>query len=65
MELTGLEIEFLQRLAQAPWVSPPLFDHSLFGRLVTAGYVETPKHCPSGAVRYAISEEGLGEIIET
>ena len=64
MELTGLEIEFLQRLAQAPWVSPPLFDHSLFGRLVTAGYVET-ETLPSGAVRYAISEEGLGGIIET
>ena len=29
MELTDLELEFLQRLMQGPWQSPPLFDHSL------------------------------------
>ena len=27
MELTGLEREFLKRLAHGPWASLPLFDH--------------------------------------
>jgi hypothetical protein len=64
MELTSLDIEVLQRLSQEPWISPPLFDHSLFGRLVSGGYVET-ETLASGAVRYVISEEGLGGIIES
>jgi hypothetical protein len=36
MELTELELEFLRRLADEPWTSPPLFDHSLVVRLVEA-----------------------------
>ena len=38
MELTGLELDFLQRLATGPWVSPPLFDRNLVVRLIEREY---------------------------
>jgi hypothetical protein len=41
MTLTSLEHEFLLRLSIEPWISPPLFDHSLVVRLVEAGYVQS------------------------
>ena len=50
MELTGLEREFLKRLAHGPWASPPLFDHSLVARLVDDGLVQT-ESLPGGSVQ--------------
>lgn len=61
MDLTGLERDFLSRLAVAPWGSPPLFDHSLVARLVEAGLV-TAGCAPSGAIWYEITEEGLAVV---
>ena len=58
MELTDLEREFLQRLMQEPWQSPPLFDHSLIARLVELGYVLTETLPTTGAVQYEITEFG-------
>jgi hypothetical protein len=57
MTLTGLELEFLLRLSIEPWISPPLFDHSLVVRLVEAGYVQT-EALPTGSVRYEITLGG-------
>ena len=54
MELTGLEREFLKRLAHGPWASPPLFDHSLVARLVDDGLVQT-ESLPGGSVQYEIT----------
>jgi hypothetical protein len=45
------------------WTSPPLFDHSLVGRLVEAGYVET-RALPTGSVEYQITEAGMAAIAE-
>ena len=61
MELTGLEREFLKRLAHGPWASPPLFDHSLFARLVDDGLVQT-ESLPGGSVQYEITDAGRAEI---
>jgi DNA-binding PadR family transcriptional regulator len=61
MELTGLEREFLERLAGGPWASPPLFDHSLIARLVDDGLVQT-ETLPGGSVQYEITEAGRAEI---
>ena len=58
MELTDLELEFLQRLLQAPWQSPPLFDHSL----VEAGYVRCEALATTGAMHYEITEIGRDAI---
>ena len=62
MELTDLELEFLQRLMQAPWQSPPLFDHSLVARLVEAGYVRCEALATTGVVHYEITEVGRDAI---
>lgn len=61
MELTGLEREFLARLADAPWASPPLFDHSLVARLVEVGLVETSA-MPTGSVLYKITPAGRSTV---
>jgi hypothetical protein len=61
MELTDLEREFLQRLMQEPWQSPPLFDHSLVARLVEVGYVQT-EALPTGAMQHEITEAGKDAI---
>jgi len=61
MELTGLEREFLKRLAHGPWASPPLFDHSLVARLVDDGLVQT-ESLPGGSVQYEIIDAGRAEI---
>ena len=61
MELTGLEREFLKRLAHGPWASPPLFDHSLVARLVDDGLVQT-ESLPGGSVQYEITDAGRAEI---
>jgi hypothetical protein len=61
MPLTSLELEFLQRLANEPWVSPPLFDHGLVTRLVESALVATASY-PTGAIRYEITEAGWAEI---
>ena len=61
MPLTQLEREFLTRLAEQPWTSPPLFDHSLVARLAEAGYVEADA-LPSGEVLYVITEPGLAAL---
>jgi DNA-binding PadR family transcriptional regulator len=61
MELTELELEFLRRLADEPWTSPPLFDH-LVVRLVEAGLVQTETLPTTGAVQYAITEAGKAAI---
>jgi len=63
MTLTGLELEFLQRLAVDRWISPPLFDHTLVARLVEAGYVET-RTFPTGAIEYEITDAGMGGLAE-
>lgn len=64
MQLTGLELDFLQRLANGPWVSPPLFDRNLLVRLIEQGYVRA-EALPTGEVRYEITELGsTGIIIE-
>jgi hypothetical protein len=63
MRLTGLESEFLQRLAVEPWSSPALFDHSLVVRLVEAGFVQT-ESLPSGSVRYEITDGGREALTE-
>lgn len=62
MELTGLELDFLQRLAKGAWVSPPLFDRNLVVRLVERGYIRA-ETLPTGEVRYEITEAGLAGII--
>jgi hypothetical protein len=64
MILTGLEREFLERLAGGPWASPPLFDHSLVARLMEAGLVQT-ETLPDGAVEYEITEAGRAAITES
>jgi hypothetical protein len=62
MELTGLELEFLQRLMKEPWLSPPLFDHSLVARLVEVGYVRSEALPATGAMYYEITEAGRDAI---
>ena len=64
MELTGLEREFLERLADGPWASPPLFDHSLVARLVEAGLVQT-ETLPDRALQYEITEAGRAALAES
>jgi len=63
MNLTDLELEFLQRLAVDRWISPLRFDHTLVARLVEAGYVET-RSLPTGAIEYEITDAGMGAIAE-
>jgi DNA-binding PadR family transcriptional regulator len=63
MILTDLEREFLERLSEQRWTSPPLFDHSLVARLVEAGYVET-RALPAGSIEYEITEAGLAAIAD-
>ena len=58
---TGLEREFLERLADGPWASPPLFDHSLVARLVEEGLVQT-ETLLDGAVQYEIAEAGRAAL---
>ena len=62
MEMTALEIEFLQRLMKEPWQSPPLFDHSLVARLVEVGYVHSEALATTGAMYYEITEAGKDAI---
>ena len=62
MELTGLELDFVQRLAKGAWTSPPLFDRSLVVRLIELGYVRA-ETLATGEVRYEITEAGLAGII--
>ena len=62
MELTDLEREFLQRLAEEPWESPALFDHRLVARLVKAGYVQTETLPTTSAVQYQITKAGRAAI---
>ena len=62
MQLTGLELDLLQRLANGPWGSPPLFDRSLLVRLIEQGYVRA-EALPTGEVRYEITEAGSAGII--
>lgn len=61
MELSGLERDFLSRLAVEPWASPRLFDHSLVARLAEVGLV-TAGCSSSGVIWYEITEEGLDEV---
>jgi len=63
MQLTGLELDFLQRLANGPWVSPPRFDQTLIVRLIEHGYVRA-EALPTGEVRYEITEAGGAGILE-
>jgi hypothetical protein len=58
MDLTKLELEFLQRLTKEPWLSPPLFDHSLVARLIEVGYVRSEALRTTGAMYYEITEAG-------
>ena len=62
MELTGLELDFVRRLADGAWTSPPLFDRSLVVRLIELGYVRA-ETLASGEVCYAITEAGLAGLI--
>jgi hypothetical protein len=62
MQLTGLELDFLLRLDNGPWVSPPLFDRNLVVRLIEHGYVRA-ETLPTGEVRYEITELGSAGII--
>jgi DNA-binding PadR family transcriptional regulator len=62
MELTDLELEFLQRLMNGPWQSPPLFDHSLVARLVEVGYVRSETLPTTGAMYYEVTEAGRDVI---
>ena len=64
MELTGLEREFLERLADGPRASPPLFDHSLVARLVEAGLVQT-ETLPNRALQGWTSRAGRKLMIFT
>ncbi len=57
MPLTPLEHDFLKRLSDQVWTSPPLFDHALVARLIEAGYVQN-EALPSGEVRYEITNAG-------
>lgn len=57
MSLTPLERDFLSRLTEVAWTSPPLFDHALLARLIEAGYVQTTS-LPSGEVQYEITNVG-------
>ena len=62
MELTSLELDFVQRLAGGAWVSPPLFDRSLVVRLIAQGYVRA-EPLTTGEVRYELTEAGLAGVI--
>jgi hypothetical protein len=62
MELTDLELEFLQRLMKEPWQSPPLFDHNLVARLIEVGYVRSEALSTTGAMNYEITESGRDAI---
>ena len=57
MQLTNLERDFLQRLADEAWTSPPLFDHGLITRLVDAGLV-TARLLGGGSVQYDVTKAG-------
>jgi hypothetical protein len=62
MELTGLELDFLRKVAaRGAWTSPPLFDRSLVARLVAGGYV-LAESLSTGEVRYEITEAGRADI---
>jgi hypothetical protein len=57
MQLTNLERDFLQRLADDAWTSPPLFDHGLITRLVEAGFVNA-RLLSGGSVHYEVTKAG-------
>lgn len=61
MELTGLELDFLRRLVEEPWISPPTFDHELVARLVELGLVET-EPLPSCDIEYRITSAGRAAL---
>lgn len=62
MRLTTVEGDFLKRLSLEPWTSPPVFDHGLLERMVTANYVTTR---PTGhGVHYEITDLGRAEILK-
>ena len=61
MELTDLELDFLRRLLEEPWVSSPMFDHEIVSRLVELGLVET-EPLPSGEIGYRITKAGRAAL---
>jgi DNA-binding PadR family transcriptional regulator len=62
MTLNSIERDFLARLSFEPWTSPPVFDHSLLGRLVQVGYV-TAQGVALDAVYYEITDAGRAAAI--
>ena len=61
MDLTEIERAFLKQLTSEPWISPPLFDHEIFSRLVELGLVETDP-LASGEVEYSIKAAGRAAL---
>jgi DNA-binding PadR family transcriptional regulator len=61
MELTELERDFLERLSDGPWLSPPMFDHEIVARIVELGLVETETF-PSGEIEYHITDSGRAAL---
>ena len=61
--LTDLELDFLRRLADKPWISTPTFDHERVARLIELGLVET-EPLASGEIEYRITEAGRSAIRE-
>lgn len=62
MELTSFELDFVKRLSNGAWISPPVFDRTLVARLIERGYVRA-ETLASGEVRYEITQAGLSGII--
>lgn len=61
--LTDLELDFLRRVAAAPWISTPFADNECVARLIEMGLVEA-EPLASGKIEYRITEAGrtiLGE----
>jgi DNA-binding PadR family transcriptional regulator len=63
MRLNGIERDFLTRLSNEPWTSPPVFDHRLLDRLVREQFVKSQPVAPD-AVYYEITDLGRAAIIE-
>jgi hypothetical protein len=60
--LNSIESDFLKRLSNEPWTSPPVFDHRLLERMVRGNYVTTK---PTGhGVHYEITDFGRAEALK-
>ena len=61
MSITDLEREFLQRLSEEEWTSPPLFDKGMVARLIDSGYVHAIL-LGGGRVQYELTNTGRAAL---